>query len=203
MSAPAPAALAGIRVVELATVIMAPLAAQLLGDLGADVIRVEGGPDDISRAMDPGPHPELSGVALNLHRNKRSIAIDLSSDSGRDAIAKLLNTADIFITNLRPGPLSRLRLDYDHVAPTRPRLIYVQAQGFRTDDAEQDRPAFDDIIQAETGIPQLIGDIWEEPRFVPAAMADKVAGYTIVQAVLAALFHRERHWSALEKLVQF
>jgi crotonobetainyl-CoA:carnitine CoA-transferase CaiB-like acyl-CoA transferase len=182
--------LAGIRVVELATVIMAPFGAQLLGDLGADVIKVETGGGDGSRVMGGGPHPELSGIALNLHRNKRSIAVDLKQARGRDVLLRLLVDADVLITNLRPGPLRRLGLDHESLRGDFPRLVYCQAQGFRTSSDEADLPAYDDIIQALTGFPQLNALGFGAMHFVPSTVADKVAGMFIAQGVLAALVAR-------------
>jgi crotonobetainyl-CoA:carnitine CoA-transferase CaiB-like acyl-CoA transferase len=99
--------LAVVRVVELSTVIMASLACQLLGDLGADVIKVESGKGDFSRVMGSGPHPQLSGVALNLHRNKRSVRLDLTHPDGSALMSRLLDTADILITNFAPGHCAR------------------------------------------------------------------------------------------------
>src|SRR5262245_5649717 len=118
--------LAGIKVVELATVVMAPFGCQLLGDLGAEVVKVETGVGDGSRVMGGGPHPELSGIALNLHRNKRSIGLDLKTPGGRDVLLALLERSDVLITNLRPGPLRRLGLDFDAVHERVPRLVYCQ-----------------------------------------------------------------------------
>jgi crotonobetainyl-CoA:carnitine CoA-transferase CaiB-like acyl-CoA transferase len=182
--------LAGIRVVELATVIMGPFGAQLLGDLGADVTKVETGGGDGSRVMGGGPHPELSGIALNLHRNKRSIGLDLKDPRGRTILLRLLADADVLITNLRPGPLRRLGLDHETLRADFPRLVYCQAQGFRTSSAEGDLPAYDDIIQALTGFPQLNSTGFGAMHFVPSTVADKVAGMFIAQGVLAALVAR-------------
>ncbi len=182
--------LAGIKVVELATVIMGPFGGQLLGDLGADIVKVETGVGDGSRLMGGGPHPELSGIALNLHRNKRSIGLDLKDGRGREVLMALLRGSDALITNLRPGPLRRLGLDYDAVHAEVPRLVYCQAQGFRTSSEEADLPAYDDIIQALTGFPQLNEMGFGATHFVPSTIADKVAGMFITQGVLAALFAR-------------
>jgi crotonobetainyl-CoA:carnitine CoA-transferase CaiB-like acyl-CoA transferase len=188
---PAPTGpLAGIRVLDLSTVIMAPYATQLLGDLGAEVVKVESGSGDGSRVMGGGPHPELSGIALNLHRNKRSISLDLKADGGREVFLRLLDGSDVFVTNLRPGPLRRLGLSYDDVAAGRPGLVYCQAQGFRSDGDEADRPAYDDIIQAVTGMPSLHADTLGTTDFLPSIIGDKVAGMTIALGVLAALVHR-------------
>ncbi len=182
--------LAGIRVVELATVVMAPFGCQQLGDLGAEIVKVETGSGDGSRMMGGGPHPELSGIALNLHRNKRSIGLDLKAPRGREILLRLLDDADVFVTNLRPGPLRRLGLDHASLRDDYPRLVYCQAQGFRTSSAEADLPAYDDIIQALTGFTQLNSMGFGAMHFVPSTVADKVAGMFIAQGVLAALVAR-------------
>ena len=187
---PPPGPLTGVRVLDLSTVIMAPYATQLLGDLGADVVKVESGSGDGSRVMGGGPHPELSGIALNLHRNKRSISLDLKAEGGREVFLRLLDDSDVLVTNLRPGPLARLGLAYDDVSPTRPGLVYCQAQGFRSDGSEADKPAYDDIIQAVTGMPALQADTLGPTAFFPSIIGDKVAGLTIALGVVAALLHR-------------
>jgi crotonobetainyl-CoA:carnitine CoA-transferase CaiB-like acyl-CoA transferase len=193
VSAPLPeGALRGVRVLDLTSVVMGPLATQIFGDLGADVISVESATIDTNRVMGPGPHKYLSGVSLNLLRNKRNIAIDLKRPEGRDALLRVAATCDVFVTNLRPGPLSRLRLTYDDVAGVRPDVVYCQAQGFPTDSDRADEPAYDDIIQSASGVADATRRAYGEPTLVPSIFADKVAGLTIVYAVLAALFHRER-----------
>jgi crotonobetainyl-CoA:carnitine CoA-transferase CaiB-like acyl-CoA transferase len=190
VTAAGPGPLAGVRVLELASVVMAPYAGQILGDLGAEVTKVETGSGDPSRVMGGGPHPELSGVALNLHRNKRSIGIDLKRPEGRAVVLRLLRDCDVFVTNLRPGPLARLGLAYDDLAADFPQLVHCEAMGFRSDTAESDLPAYDDIIQALTGFPQLLGIAFGETHFIPSTIVDKIAGLFIVQGVLAALVAR-------------
>ena len=185
-------ALEGIRVLDLTSVIMGPYGTQILGDLGADVIKVETEQGDSNRMMGGGPHAELSGVALNINRNKRAVSLDLKAPAGREAFLRILDTCDVLVTNLRPGPLARLGLAYRDVGLTRPGLVYCQAQGFRSGTAEENRPAYDDIIQAATGLPHLTESTVGRTAFLPSLIADKVAGQTIVQAVLAALFFRER-----------
>ncbi|MEZ5229913.1 MAG: CoA transferase [Acidimicrobiales bacterium] len=182
--------LAGIRVVEIATVIMGPYGAQLLGDLGAEVIKIETGRGDSSRAMGGGPHPQLSGIALNLHRNKSSIVLDLKRPEAIDVVKRLLADADVLLTNLRPGPLARLGLDYEALKDDFPRLVVCQAQGFASDSSEAGLPAYDDIIQALTGFPQLGQIAFDITHFLPTIVADKVAGTFISQGVLAALVAR-------------
>ena len=181
-----------MRVVELATVIMAPYAGQMLGDLGADVIKVEHGPLDSSRIMGGGTTRGLSGVALNLHRNKRSIALDVKSKGGAKVARALLATADVFLTNLRPAPLERLGLRYEDLAESMPRLVYCESHGFASGTEEENAPVYDDIIQALTGLPSLNHDVLGVTAFVPALIGDKITGVMIANAVLAALVHRER-----------
>ncbi|HWD95488.1 MAG TPA: CoA transferase [Acidimicrobiales bacterium] len=182
----------GLRVVELATVIMAPYAGQILGDLGADVIKVEHGPLDSSRLMGGGKIQGLSGVALNLHRNKRSISLDLKSVAGARVLRALLRTADVFITNLRPAPLERLGLRYEDLRESMPRLIYCESHGFESGTDEENAPVYDDIIQALTGLPSLNHEVLGATAFLPALIGDKVTGVMISNALLAALVHRER-----------
>ncbi len=181
-----------MRVVELASVVMAPYAGQMLGDLGADVIKVEYGPLDSSRMMGGGATRGLSGVALNLHRNKRSIALDVKSPAGAKVLRRLLATADVFLTNLRPAPLGRLRLRYEDLAESLPRLVYCESHGFASGTSEENAPAYDDIIQALTGLPSLNHDVLGVTAFVPSLIGDKITGVMISNAVLAALVHRER-----------
>ncbi|MFB7124600.1 CaiB/BaiF CoA transferase family protein [Kitasatospora sp. NPDC056273] len=183
--------LAGVRVIELASVIMAPYAAQQLGDLGADVIKVEPPSGDMTRHYPPQRHPGMGGAALNLNRNKRSAAIDLKAPHGRDALLALLRTADVLITNLRPQALAKLRLGYHDVAAVNPGLIYANAQGFRSDSRYGTHAAYDDIIQAASGLVWLNHQVSGQPHYVPTVLADKICGMQIAQSVLAALHHRE------------
>ena len=185
-------ALTGIRVLDLTSVVMGPMATQILGDLGADVITVESARGETNRAMGPGPHSALSGTSLNLLRSKRNIALDLTHPDGRDVLMRLAATCDVFVTNLRPSSLGRLRLTYDEIRYARPDVVYCQAHGFPTDTDRANDPAYDDIIQSATGVADAARRAYGEPRLVPTLVADKVVGLTIVYAVLAALFHRER-----------
>jgi len=185
-------ALKGVRVLDLTSVVMGPMATQILGDLGADVITVESARGETNRAMGPGPHSALSGTSLNLLRSKRNIALDLTHPDGRDVLMRLAATCDVFVTNLRPSSLGRLRLTYDEIRYARPDVVYCQAHGFPTDTDRANDPAYDDIIQSATGVADAARRAYGEPRLVPILVADKVAGLTIVYAVLAALFHRER-----------
>jgi len=184
--------LCDVRVLDLTSVVMGPLATQILGDLGADVISVEDLAGDLSRSLGLGPHPQLSGVSLNLLRNKRNVSLDLKHPDGREAFLRLAETADIIVTNLRPGPLARLGLTYYEVRARKPDIIYCQAQGWPTDSPDGQKPAYDDVIQAASGIADLFLRRNGEALLVPSIVADKVSGLTIVYGVLAALHHRDR-----------
>lgn len=184
--------LQGMRVLDLTSVVMGPLSTRMLGDLGADVITIEPPQGDRNRSMGAGPHEELSGVALNLMRNKRSVTLNLKLDPGREAFLKLAATADVMVTNLRPGPLGRLRLTYADVQPHNPDIVYCAARGFPEDSPNADKPAFDDIIQSATGFGDMFARMGAEPTLVPTLVADKVCGMAIANAVLAALVHKGR-----------
>ena len=182
----------GVRVLDLTSVVMGPLATQILGDLGADVITVESRDGDINRTMSSGPVRGLSGVSLNLLRNKRNMALDLSRPEGSQALLAVAADCDVFVTNLRPASLERAGLSYADVAGVRPEVIYCQANGFASDSPRAGEPAFDDVIQAASGVHDLMRRAGLPPALVPMLLADKVCGLVIAYAIIAALFHRER-----------
>jgi crotonobetainyl-CoA:carnitine CoA-transferase CaiB-like acyl-CoA transferase len=179
-------------VLDLTTVVMGPYATQLLGDLGADVIKVEEAAGDLSRAMGPGPAVGMSGTALNLHRNKRSIVVDLKDRAKRPVVDGLIRWADVMVTNLRPGPLARSGLDYASAVAVKPTIVFCQAQGWPTGTDEGERPAYDDIIQSAAGVADLMERTTGSTALYPSIVADKVCGQMICSSVLAALFERER-----------
>lgn len=187
-----PGPLAGIRVLDLTSVVMGPYATQILGDLGAEVISVEDPKGDTNRIMGAGPEPGLTGVALNLLRNKRNVCLDLKHPAGREAFLRIAATCDVLVTNLRPAPLARLGLDYDTIRSVRPDIVMCQAHGWPSDSSSPNAPAYDDVIQAVTGVADTFARQSGRPALAPTLIADKVSGLTIVYAVLAALFHRER-----------
>jgi crotonobetainyl-CoA:carnitine CoA-transferase CaiB-like acyl-CoA transferase len=187
---PSPGPLHGVRVLDLTSVVMGPLGTQVLGDLGADVVSIEDSTGNTNRSMGPGPVPGLSGVSLNLLRNKRSVGLDLKAPEGRDAFLRLAASSDVVVTNLRPGPLRRLRLAYDDVRAISPEIIFCQAHGYPSDSESADAPAYDDIIQSASGIGHLFQRQGFQPSLLPTLVADKVAGLTIASSVLAALYHR-------------
>ena len=182
----------GIRVLDLTSVIMGPFATQHLGDLGADVITLETPRTSTNREMTDGPVPELSGMALNLLRNKRSIVVDLKTEAGRDVALRVARTCDVFVTNLRPGSLKRLGLDFASLSEGHPSLVYCQAQGFPSDSDAAEDPAYDDIIQAATGLADVSIRVHGRPTLAPTILADKVTGLVVAEAILAGLLRRER-----------
>lgn len=187
-----PGPLAGIRVFDLTSVIMGPLATQILGDLGADVITAETVALSRNRLMSAGAVPGLSGLSMNLLRNKRSIIIDLATPAGRDVATRIAVQCDVFVSNLRQRSLQRLGLGYDALRSRRPDIVYCQAQGYPAGSQSADEPAYDDVIQAATGMADLALRVHGTPQLAPTLIADKVAGMVIAQSVLAALVQRER-----------
>ncbi len=184
--------LTGIRVLDLTRVVMGPLATQVLADQGAEVILLEADGGDTNRVMGPGPHAELSGISLNLLRNKRSVAVDLKSDEGRRVLHELVRSCDVVVSTMRPRALARLGLDYDSVRALRDDVVYCQGQGFALSSPRADEPAYDDIIQAATGVSDVVERVTGEPGLVPTIFADKVCGLVMAQAITAALLDRAR-----------
>ena len=182
----------GIRVIDMTSVIMGPVATQVLADQGADVIVIEDRRGDTNRAMGLGPHPELSGVSLNLLRNKRSVGLDVKTAAGHQALGRLVATADVFVTNLRPGSRRRARLTYDDLCVFRPDLVYCAAAGYPVDSELADAPAYDDVIQAASGVADLSQRVGLPPVLMPTLVADKTVGLVIANAIVTALFQRQR-----------
>ena len=181
-----------MRVLELATVVLGPLACQLLGDQGADVVKVEPPGGDSNRQVGPMRTPDMGALFLNCNRNKRGIVLDLKHPQGREAALRLAAHADVLVHNYRPAALARLRLAYDDVRAVNPGIVYCGTYGYGRSGPYRDRPAYDDSIQAAAGIASLTAHGGGEPRFVPTILADKTTALAVVAAVNAALFHRAR-----------
>ena len=182
----------GIRVLDLTSVVLGPIATQILGDYGADVIKVESAEGDLMRANGVSRNPGMSSIFLAINRNKRSIALDLKHDEGRRLFLELAASSDVLVHNMRIRPINRLGLGYEDVRAVNPDIIYCAATGFGQDGPHHARPAFDDIVQAASGLAELTGRPDGKPSYVPALIADKTAGMAVVNAVLAALVHKER-----------
>lgn len=184
--------LSDVTIVDLSTVIMGPFGSHILADLGADVIKIESPEGDSLRGYAPQRGTSMSGSFLNLNRNKRSVCLNLKAPAGRAALWRLLTTADVFLHNLRSEPIKRLGFDWLSVKAVNPELVYCAAYGFGAAGPYANKPAYDDIIQAGSGIAALYGRVHGEPRYAPTVICDKLAGQTIAYSILAALFHRER-----------
>jgi formyl-CoA transferase len=184
--------LAGVRVLDLTSVVLGPVATQILGDYGADVIKVESLEGDLMRANGTSLHRGMSSIFLSVNRNKRSIAIDLKSAEGVAAVRRLLPTVDVLVHNMRVAAIERLGLGYEAARAVNPKLVYCVATGFGEDGPEAGQPAFDDVIQAACGLAALIGQERGEADYAPTLLADKTAGLATANAVLAALYHQAR-----------
>lgn len=188
-----PGPLAGVRVLDLTSVVLGPLATQILGDYGADIVKIEGPAGDMMRANGVSRHAGMSSIFLALNRNKRSLCLDLAKPEGAGVLKRLIAGADVFVHNMRVDAMARLGFDYASVAAINPGIVYCVATGFDQDGPDRNNPAFDDIIQAASGLAALASHDQPEPRYVPTLVADKAAGLAVVNAVLAALFHRARN----------
>jgi crotonobetainyl-CoA:carnitine CoA-transferase CaiB-like acyl-CoA transferase len=184
--------LAGVKIVDLTSVGMGPYATQIFGDMGAEVIKVEAPEGDVFRHSVPTKSPDMGAVFLNLNRNKRAVTLDLKEGEQLATLKRLIADADVFISNVRPRALEKLGLDYAALASDNPRLIYCAAVGYGQDGPYAGRPAFDDIIQAMSGLAALQGANADAPAYVNTILADKVAGLTLAWAVPMALYERER-----------
>ena len=185
--------LAGVKVLDLTSVLMGPYATQIFADLGADVIKIEAPQGDTTRFIPPGPDPSRGAMFLNVNRGKRSLALDLKQPEARTAVLRLAQDADVFIHSMRAQAIARLGLDYDAVGKANPRIIYANMYGFGRDGPYRDYPAYDDIVQAASGIVDLQARLsGGEPTYSANVIADKVSGLTGAYAVIAALFARER-----------
>ncbi|WP_339712671.1 CoA transferase [uncultured Sneathiella sp.] len=184
--------LTGLRVVDLTSVLLGPYAAQILGDMGADVIKVEGPEGDTTRDLGPRRSPGMAAIYLNANRNKRALCMDLKSAEGHAAFLKLVKTADIFLHNMRPSAIKRLALTYEDLRKVNPNLIYCGAYGFDQDGPYADKPAYDDMIQGVSGLAASQSQLMGRPGYMPTVIADKATALTSVYAITMALYHRER-----------
>jgi crotonobetainyl-CoA:carnitine CoA-transferase CaiB-like acyl-CoA transferase len=207
---PATGPLAGIRVIDVTTVVLGPFCSQTLGDMGADVIKVETPQGDSTRQIGPSRTAGMGAYFANLNRNKRSLAIDLKQPVAREALLRLVETADVFVHNMRIGAASRLGLDYETLSARNPKLIYACASGFRKGSSMQEFPAYDDLIQGVSGIAALNAGPDGAPRYFPTVVVDKLTGATLASMIGMALFHRERtgqgqeiHLPMMETILSF
>lgn len=184
--------LAGIRVVDITINVLGPVSTQILGDMGADVIKVETPQGDPMRQLGPANVDGMAAMFMSLNRNKRSVTLDLKNAAGLEALMRLIETADVFVHSVRPATAARLGVSYKAVSARNPRIVYAFAPGYRPGSSNSERPAFDDVIQGESGIVAMIDRANGEPRYVPMAIADKFCGHTLASSIGMALFSRER-----------
>jgi crotonobetainyl-CoA:carnitine CoA-transferase CaiB-like acyl-CoA transferase len=184
--------LAGVRVVDCTTVVLGPWAGQQLGDLGADVVKVEPPEGDTTRQLGPMKNANMGAFYLAVNRNKRSIVLDLKQEAARGVLRRLAANADVLLHNYRPKAAARLGMSYETFRAINPGIVYVGTYGFRAAGPYGDKPAYDDVIQAVSGVAAAQASLIGEPRYVPTIVADKTSSLTVLAAVLAALYHKAR-----------
>ncbi len=183
--------LTGIRVLDLTHIVSGPFCTMLLGDFGADIVKVEAVDGDMTRItgiMGRGENPYF----VNLNRNKRDIAVNLKTDDGREIIRRLAKKADVLVENFRPGVMEKLGLGFESLQAINPRLVYAAVTGFGKTGPYRDRPAFDFIAQALSGFMSLNGTADMDPLRVGMPISDTVAGLYAAFGILAALRERDR-----------
>jgi crotonobetainyl-CoA:carnitine CoA-transferase CaiB-like acyl-CoA transferase len=184
--------LTGLRVVDLTAMVMGPYCTQIMADMGADVIKVEPPEGDTTRYISVAPAPGMSGIFANVNRGKRSIVLDLRSEAGKASLRSLVEDADVFVHSMRLKAITKLGFGYEAVAAINPKIVYANCYGYSRRGPDGDKPAYDDTIQAECGLPILQQMLTGEANYVGSIMADKIAGLTLLYATTMALFHRER-----------
>ena len=184
--------LAGVRVLDFTTVVMGPSATQMLGDLGADIVKVESPVGDSMRWIGPWRHAGMGPLFLQANRNKRAVVLDLKSPEGKAHAFALAKQADVLVSNVRPQGMQRLGLDYESVRAVNPRIIYCAAVGYGSGGPDSGKAVYDDLMQAASGIAGLFGAVDGTPRYAPVNICDRVVGLYVVSAVTSALYHRER-----------
>ncbi len=191
----------GITVLDLSSVILGPMAGQYLGDMGADVIKVEGPEGDITRSIGPRRSEGMGSLFMANNRNKRSVVLDLKTLTGQGALRRLAARCDVLLHSIRTSSAARIGLSHAAISAVNPRLIYCHVSGFADDGPYGGRPAYDDIIQALSGLAMLQKIAAGEPRYVPSIMADKVTAVHAAYAIALALFRRERTGEGQEVVV--
>ena len=192
--------LKGLKIIELTSVVLGPWAAQILADMGAEVIKVEAPFGDSNRQLGASRNPNMAALYLSNNRNKRSLVLDLKQASARDALLAIIKDSDVFLHNNRPQVMTKLKLEYNDIKSVNENIIYCGTYGYSKDGPYGEKGALDDSIQAASGIAALNELVLGEPRYLPTVVADKTTAITVVYSILAALFHRERtgHGQAVE-----
>jgi crotonobetainyl-CoA:carnitine CoA-transferase CaiB-like acyl-CoA transferase len=180
----------GIRVLDLTTVIMGPAATQVLGDLGAEVIKIESPTGDSMRNVGPFRNPQMGPMYLQANRNKRSVVLDLKAAGDRERLLELAADVDVLVSNIRPQAIARLGLGYEALREVNPRVVYCVAVGYGSEGPNAGQAVYDDLMQAAAGISGLFGQVDGAPRYAPVNICDRTVGLYLVIAILAALQHR-------------
>ncbi len=184
--------LAGLKVLDLTSVVFGPLCTQVLGDQGADIVKIEAPEGDTTRYTGPARNKGMAALFLGLNRNKRSLVLDLKQPASKDALWKLVDSADVLVHSIRPQAVARLGFSPEAVLARNPRIVYAALTGYGTGGPYEGKPAYDDVIQGQSGIAMLMSQIAGEPRYAPMIMGDKTCGLVASQAITAALLARER-----------
>jgi crotonobetainyl-CoA:carnitine CoA-transferase CaiB-like acyl-CoA transferase len=182
----------GIRVIECASIVLGPLTTQYLGDMGADVIKIEPPSGDLTRAIGPHRSEQMGALFLTSNRNKRSVLLDLKAPEAHGILHRLVTTCDVFVHSIRTPAAQRLGLTYGDLSSHNEGLVYCQVQGFSDAGPYGGKPAYDDIVQSLSGLAMLQAVVGGEPRYMPSILADKVTAVHAAYAVSLALLHRER-----------
>ena len=190
--------LSGVKIVDVSSILMVPYCTRILADLGADVIKVESLEGDNTRYIGPSENKGMGAVFLNLNRNKKSIAINLKKKEGKEIIYKLISDSDIFVSNIRKSALKRLGFTHQKFLKYNKKIITATAVGFSTKGPYADLPAFDDTIQACSGMASYQAAYSKEPSYTSGATADKATGLMLGLCIISALFDREKSQKGLE-----
>ena len=189
--------LAGVKIIDMSSVVLGPFATLIFGDLGADVIKIEAGQKgkagDMMRYAGASPTGDLGPIYTSLNRNKKSVQLDAKTEDGKAAILAMLKDADVFFHNVRLAGMGRLGLDYESVKAINPGIVYVHCAGFGAGGPYEKRQAYDDLIQGASGFASLNAmRSGGDPEYAPSLVADKTVGLFATYATLAALFHKEK-----------
>ena len=184
--------LSGLKVLELTSVVLGPWAAQIIADMGADVIKIEAPFGDSNRQLGASKNPGMAALYLSNNRNKRSLVLDLKQESARDALLAIVKDCDVFLHNNRPQVMTKLRLEYEDIKSVNENIIYCGTYGYSKDGPYGEKGALDDSIQAVSGVAAFNELVLGDPRYLPTVVADKTTAITVDYSILAALFHRER-----------
>lgn len=184
--------LTGVKILDLTTVVMGPFATQILGDFGADVIKVEAPGGDSMRMVGPYVHPGMGPLFLQANRNKRSVVLDLKKEADKAILLELAAKVDILVYNIRPSAMRRLGLDYETLTKINPGLIMCGAFGFGESGPYAGRPAYDDILQAASGISSVLQRVHGTPSYAPVNICDRTVGLYLALTLSSAMVHKLR-----------